>query len=119
MAGTQDPKRSQHVPIEEYEDNLRFFIESLSSPDSPYAAAHTPGLNIVLVTPPPLYPEMMEGVSWASERRQEVTKSYAEVVKRLGKEYAAKGVTIGVVDMFEGVLAAAGGEGEGLREYLR
>lgn len=124
LPGKQEAARSQHVPIEEYEDNLRFFLDSLTSKESPYAAAHTPGLNIVLVTPPPLYVDMMGDAPFAGERLPGTTREYAEVVKRLGEEYAAKrsdgdNWAIGTVNMYEGIIAAAGGDGEELREYLR
>lgn len=114
---------NQHVPLPEYEANLRYFLDQLTSPDSPYAAAHTPGLNIVLITPPPLYIPMMGDIPWAKERVPSTTKEYVDAVKRVGEEYAAKATEganwrVGVVDMWSAVLAA-GGEGEGLRKYLR
>lgn len=126
LADVQAPPRCQHVPVKEYEDNLRFFLESLTAEDSPYAAAHTPGLNIVLVTPPPVYVGMMDPKDpFSKQRLSATTKEYAEVVKRLGEEYAskqsngtAKNWAIGTVDMYEGMLEAAGGDGEELREYL-
>ena len=123
LEGAKQPV-SQHVPLAEYESNLRFFLDSLTSPDSPYAVAHAKGLNIVLVTPPPLFVSMMEDESFASQRVPAVTKKYRDVVLALGAEYKAKETPdgnwrIGAVDMWDGIFTAAGGEGDGLREYLR
>lgn len=116
----------QHVPLPEYIDNLRFFLDALTSPASPYAAAHSEGLNIVLVTPPPLLVSMMAGdPEFAAQRVPGVTKRYAEAVIELGAEYKAKEAEgagrwkIGVVDMWNKTIEAAGGEGEGLSEFLR
>lgn len=115
---------SQHVPLAEYEANLRFFLESLTAPDSPYAVAHAKGLNIVLVTPPPLLVSMMaDDPSFACQRVPAVTKTYRDVVLSLAAEYKTKETPegnwrIGAVDMWGATIAAAGGEGEGLREFL-
>ncbi|TXT07885.1 uncharacterized protein COLE_04809 [Cutaneotrichosporon oleaginosum] len=112
---------AQHVPLDEYEANLRFFLEGLTSPASPYAVAHARGLNIVLVTPPPLCVPLMGGGAFAREREPATTKAYADVVLRLGEEYAGKAGEnwrIGTVDMWGATLKAAGGEGEELAKYL-
>jgi hypothetical protein len=115
---------SQHVPLAEYEANLRFFLDNLTSPTSPYAVAHERGLNIVLVTPPPLCVPMMGDCPFARERVPATTKEYADVVLRLGKEYAALATEdatwrIGTVDMWSATIKAAGGEGMELAKYLR
>lgn len=115
---------SQHVPLAEYEANLRFFLEQLTSPTSPYAVAHAPGLNIVLVTPPPLLLSVMGDTPFSKERVVDTTKEYADVVLRLGEEYAAKATPdgnwrLGTVNMWDATIRAAGGEGQGLAKYLR
>lgn len=115
---------SQHVPIQEYEANLRFFLDQLTSPSSPYAVARTPGLNIVLITPPPLLVSMMGDTPFSRERVPATTKAYADVVLRLGEEYAAKATLggnwrVGTVNMWDATIAAAGGEGDELAKYLR
>lgn len=102
---------------------MRFFLDALTAEDSPYDVAHRPGLNIVLVTPPPIYVGMMGDDPFSKEREPATSKAYAEVVVRLGKEYAGKQSgkhwALGTVNMHEAVVAAAGGEGEELRDYLR
>ncbi|BEI82850.1 hypothetical protein CcaverHIS002_0307180 [Cutaneotrichosporon cavernicola] len=114
---------SQHVPLSEYEANLRFFLDNLTSPTSPYAVAHEQGLNIVLVTPPPLCVSIMGDCPFARERVPAITKEYVDVVLRLGEEYAAKATKdgnwrLGTVDMWDATIKAAGGEGEELAKYL-
>lgn len=115
---------SQHVPLAEYEANIRFFLDSLTSPSSPYAVAHEHGLNIVLVTPPPLCVPIMGDCPFARERVPATSKEYVDVVLRLGEEYAAKVTAdgnwrIGTVDMWAATIKSAGGEGEELAKYLR
>lgn len=118
-------KVAQAVPLDEYKSNLRFFLESLTSTESEYAVAHTPGLNVVLVTPPPIYPAMMgpEDNLFRLERTVEASKAYADAVLELAAEYKTKeseggNWKIGVIDMWGETLKAAGGQGEGLREFL-
>lgn len=110
------------MSLADYEANLRFFLEGLTSPESPYAAAHAKGLNIVLVTPPPLLLSLM--VNYAPEREVALTKTYADVVVKLAAEYKTKETEngnwrIGLIDMWSATINAAGGEGEGLAKYLR
>ncbi|KAL1407206.1 isoamyl acetate-hydrolyzing esterase [Vanrija albida] len=118
-----EQKVRQHVPLAEYTANLRFFLDALTSPTSPYAAAHGKGLNIVLVTPPPIYPPAMGGGPFARERDPAVSAQYAAAVRALGAEYAALesdegNWRVGVVDMWSAVIRAAGGEGDELRAFL-
>lgn len=103
---------------------MRFFLESLTSPSSPYAAAHAKGLNIVLVTPPPIYPAAMGGGPFSRERVPEVSRGYVDAVRALAAEFKSKETPegnwrVGLVDMWDGVIRAAGGEGEELRAFLR
>lgn len=103
----------QAVPLDEYTAHLRFFLESLTSPDSPYAAAHEAGLNIVLITPPPLNLKQMEGLPWPIDRHPDITKTYTDAVLALGKEYKAKETPegnwrVGTINMWDRVLEEAG-----------
>ncbi|WRT65270.1 uncharacterized protein IL334_002213 [Kwoniella shivajii] len=119
------PEFLQHVPLEEYINNLDSILALLTSKESPYSVAHDDGpLNIVLVTPPPVYPEMMGDADFAGQRNMNNTRRYAEAVMALGqkweeKELSSKGKwKLRTVDMFQGILQAAGGEGEPLRPYF-
>lgn len=96
-------------------------LDKLTSSDSPYAVAHTEGLNIVLITPPPFYAEMLDAEG-RTHRKLENTKKYVDVVLQVGEEYKAKQEgkkwRIGVVNMWDGIYNAAGGKGEELRPFF-
>lgn len=67
---------------------------------------------------------MMEGKPEDNERQPPVTKTYVDVVVKLAAEYKTKETEdgnwrVGLVNMWDATIAAAGGEGEGLRKYLR
>lgn len=122
------PGSKQHVPLDEYTSHIRFFLEQLTSPHSELAVAHTKGLNIVLVTPPPLLVSLMGDGPFSLERTNENTKLYADAVLSLAAEYKAKETEggnwrIGIVDMWTKTLevaaAATGNADDGLPEYLR
>jgi hypothetical protein len=105
-------KVSQAVPLDEFVENLRFFLDSLTSVDSPYAVAHEKGLNIVLITPPPLSHHMMRHLDWVNERHPDVTRKYVDAVLALGEEYKAKETEegnwrIGTINMWDRVNEAA------------
>nr|XP_018265998.1 uncharacterized protein I303_02376 [Kwoniella dejecticola CBS 10117]OBR88156.1 hypothetical protein I303_02376 [Kwoniella dejecticola CBS 10117] len=118
------PEFLQHVPLDEYISNLNAILTKLTSAESEYEVAHQKGpLNIVLITPPPIYPEMMGDEDFAGQRVLENTKRYAEAVLEIGKKWqsseTAKGNwKIRTVDMFKGTLDDAGGSGEKLRPYF-
>ncbi|WVW79006.1 hypothetical protein I302_100969 [Kwoniella bestiolae CBS 10118] len=118
------PEFLQHIPLEEYTFNLNKILEKLTSMGSPYTVASQDGpLNIVLITPPPLYPDMMGDEDFAGQRDLENTRRYAEAVLDLGKKWKAKesqggNWRIATVDMFDGILGEAGGKGEKLRPYF-
>ncbi|ORY35766.1 SGNH hydrolase-type esterase domain-containing protein [Naematelia encephala] len=115
----------QHVPIPEYTSNLTAIFRALTSPKSSYSVAHQDvPLNIILITPPPLYPEMMTDEAFKSQRKVNVTEEYREAVLHVGQEWKAKAVAsqkncrIETVDLWDKILEEAGGQGEGLRDYL-
>ena len=125
--GTNDAALSsspthQNVPLPEFTANLRTMMDNLTSPSSPYAVAHTQGFNVVLITPPPMYPPGMDADS-RGNRSVEVTKKYAEAVLSIAKEYQGKerGSStwkVGSIDLFNAVLEDAGGDGPGLTPYF-
>lgn len=110
-----------HVPLDRYKDNLRSMIHLLRSPESEY---YSPDTAIVLMTPPPILADYWrrQHVNWAlregvantaeealkgSDRSAKVTASYAagcvEVAENLGVQ---------VVDVYSGLIRAAGGTTE-------
>lgn len=126
MAGTNDAAlkdagTNQYVPVSDYTANLHTILEKLTSADSPYAVADTEGLNIVLITPPPFYPEMLDAEG-RTHRALDNTKKYVDTVLQVGKEWQAKQEgkkwRIGTVNMWDGIYAAAGGKGEELRPFF-
>lgn len=112
----------QHTPLPLFRQNLEFFLESLTSSSSPYAAAHSP-LSIVLITPAPMCESLLPPVL-AEAREAEVTKQYVDVVNELAKEWRAKGEKEGGkwrvegVDMWKAVLDDAAGDEEKMKGYF-
>jgi hypothetical protein len=120
--GTNDaalPPSEQHVPVETYTANLRYFMDELTSPSSPYAVSSTEGLNIVLITPPALLTTMREP-EW--NRKPSLTKQYVDACLQVAEEWKAKqaGKTwrVGSIDAWNAIINAAGGEGEELRPFF-
>ncbi len=93
-------------PCVRYTANLHTILEKLTSSDSPYAVADTEGLNIVLITPPPFYPDMLDAEG-RTHRALDNTKKYVDAVLKVGKEWQAKHEgkkwRIGVVNMWDGI----------------
>lgn len=114
------PGLPQYIPLEEFEENIRYMVDQLTNANSKYAAAHEAGFNIVLVTPPPILLSMTGN----DERIPERTKQYVDVVAKLADEYKSKQTEhgswrIGLVNMYEAIIAKAGGDGEEMRPFLR
>ncbi|KAJ1926171.1 isoamyl acetate-hydrolyzing esterase, partial [Linderina macrospora] len=93
MLGANDAQlapRKQHVPLDEFEAHIEYFIMSLTSPTSQF---YTPDTRIVLITPPPVGEKMWkerlanDGVD-ELDRHNDNTKKYADVVKALGEKHA-------------------------------
>lgn len=86
----------------------------IKSPQSPY---YSPDTCLILITPPPVNEEQ-----WAQDRVPptpvdrftEVTATYAEGVKEIGKEQG-----VPVVDIFTILWELVGKEQKELRKYLR
>ncbi|ODN87723.1 hypothetical protein L198_06953 [Cryptococcus wingfieldii CBS 7118] len=114
----------QHNTIQDFQSNLTHFLTSLTSPSSPYAAAQNPrALNIVLITPPPVYAPQMDERG-RRERTLERTKEFVDVVKALGAEWGPEGREgkgkewkVGVLDLW-GAMEKEVGLGDGLAPYF-
>lgn len=112
----------QHVPLPEFRSNLEFFLESLTSTSSPYAAAQSP-LSIVLVTPAPMYGPLLPPVL-AEARESDVTKQYVDVVNDLASEWREKGEKedgkwrVEGIDMWKAVLDDAKDDEEKMKGYF-
>ncbi|WVR07609.1 hypothetical protein IAU60_004651 [Kwoniella sp. DSM 27419] len=115
--GTNDsviPGEKQHVPLDEFEANMNFFLDSLTSTSSPYATAHLPeALNIVLITPTIYDPNTWESDLPAEKksRRLDHTRKYKDAVLKLGKEWKSKekhgsGWKIETIDLWEAIVTA-------------
>ncbi|WWD16797.1 hypothetical protein CI109_101229 [Kwoniella shandongensis] len=107
----------QHVPLEEYKSNLHRLISLIQSPDSAYYAPET---KIVLINPPPMIESKWldsriekwesfgkEGPKPDQNRDAKVAKEYAEACKDVARETG-----VPVVDLWQAVVEAAGGEGD-------
>ncbi|CAI6337617.1 unnamed protein product [Periconia digitata] len=93
-------QNNQHVPLDEYQDNLAKIISH------PQVVAHAP--KIVLVAPPPIN----EYMQWNSDqskglkslsRKAAITKTYADAVVRL-----AQSAGVPVINLWEAFMAKAG-----------
>eukprot|EP01039_Chlorochromonas_danica_P005880 gene5880-6475_t len=75
----------QHVPLDEYEGNMRYIVQ--------YIKKNLPQAALVLITPPPIFEEKLQFFNSAKgkplliDRTNERTLKYAEVVVALGNEY--------------------------------
>lgn len=86
--------RPQHVPIDRYKDNLKFFISQLRSEESPY---YSPDTTIIVVTPPPIDEGSRRidqvrkwGEHCTKDRSWEVTQQYGMSIhlRSLGKKFS-------------------------------
>ncbi|KAK9709120.1 isoamyl acetate-hydrolyzing esterase [Basidiobolus ranarum] len=81
------PSSPQHVPLEQYQQNLRELINMIHSPESKY---YSPNTRILLITPPPL-----DETAWEKhcleggrtlDRNAETTYSYVIGCSKVGEE---------------------------------
>ena len=121
---------------------MQFFLESWTSPDSPFAIAHNPStsashtessedlvdppLSIILITPLPLCPRPIPPGQQVIRKRDR-QHEFRESVLRMGKEWAKKSeegdkevegrrrFKVVTIDLWDEFVNAAGGEGEELR----
>ncbi|KAI9499965.1 SGNH hydrolase-type esterase domain-containing protein [Coemansia spiralis] len=78
----------QHIPLDQYTENLRYLAGLLRSPDSEF---YSPDTRILIITPPALGDRMHEDWSrrtgWSQPaRKNAVTKKYAEAAIAVAKE---------------------------------
>ncbi|KAJ2652321.1 isoamyl acetate-hydrolyzing esterase [Coemansia sp. RSA 1250] len=96
---------TQHVPLNEFSINLRKLVSLLRSPESEY---YSPSTRILFVTPPAIGDKMVEEISrrdgHAPDRKNKVTRLYADAVKETGKDLG-----IPVVDIWTAIEDAVHG----------
>ena len=103
------PGSLQHVPLSQFSENLATMVRAIKAPESPW---YSPETKLLLITPPPIHvASMREDVQF--QRTFDVTRGYAEEVKRVGK---AEGVP--VVDAWTRVWEAAGQSTEAVKVFL-
>mmetsp|Transcript_117 Transcript_117/g.221 ORF Transcript_117/g.221 Transcript_117/m.221 type:complete len:260 (-) Transcript_117:84-863(-) len=93
-----DREHCQHVPVDEYEGNLRKIVQAIRDRFQGNAATDKP--PIILMTPPPVYQPKwdkfcMEKFDELSPRTNEVSKLYGDRVKSIAKDLGCS-----VVDSF-------------------
>ncbi|KAI9477619.1 SGNH hydrolase-type esterase domain-containing protein, partial [Coemansia mojavensis] len=107
---------TQHVPLNEFSINLRKLVSLLRNPESEY---YSPSTRILFVTPPAIGDKMVEEISrrdgHAPDRKNKVTRLYADAVKETGKDLG-----IPVVDIWTAIEDAADAvsQYEGYEQYL-
>ncbi|ORX69154.1 SGNH hydrolase [Linderina pennispora] len=93
LLGANDAQLSplkQHVPLDEFQANIEYFVRSLTSPTSQF---YSPDTRIILITPPPvgekLWKERLanDGID-GLDRRNDNTKKYADAVKAVGERFS-------------------------------
>ncbi|KAF2105940.1 SGNH hydrolase-type esterase domain-containing protein [Lophiotrema nucula] len=94
-ASLPNAENKQHVPLEEYKDNLKKIVTH------PLVTAHNP--RVILVAPPPVNEHLFEPVN----RVATGTRQYAEAVVELGKE-----LDVPVVNLWNAFMAKTGWEAE-------
>ncbi|KAJ1744390.1 isoamyl acetate-hydrolyzing esterase [Coemansia sp. RSA 989] len=96
---------TQHVPLNEFSINLRKLVSLLRNPESEY---YSPSTRILFVTPPAIGDKMVEEISrrdgHAPDRKNKVTRLYADAVKETGKDLG-----IPVVDIWTAIEDAVHG----------
>ena len=103
------PEFTQHVPLSRFSENLATMVHAIRAPES---SCYSPETRVLLITPPPIHVPSM-GVDMQSTRTFEVTKAYAEEVKKVGEAE-----NVPVVDAWTGVWKAAGKSKEGVKGFL-
>ncbi|KAK8853298.1 hypothetical protein IAR55_004002 [Kwoniella newhampshirensis] len=119
------PPNVRAVPLSSYRENLDHFVESLTNPSkSPYAISETP-INIILITPPPIFlPQIPQ--ERQSLRRIGHSSRYAQVVREVGEDWKSREESkenttdwkIAVLDLWSAIEAKAGGSDDGLAPFF-
>jgi len=110
------PPSPQHLPLDKYKANHHKIIDLVKSPSSQF---YDPNTKIILLTPPPIN-TYQRGAELGSrnppvalDRKFEVTKQYAQVVKEVAKE---KGTFL--VDIWQAIWDRSGREEKAMSKYL-
>lgn len=122
--GTNDstlPPNTRYVTVEKFVEHMDFFLESFTSPNSPYAIAHGPPLSIILITPPHPY-RTPEGMEPMEQERFDRLKQFRDAVLDIGKRWKAKedGARwkIATIDFWSVLLKAADGDEDKLKPFF-
>lgn len=116
--------RPQHLPLDKYKQNLDHYINSLLSPSSPH---YQPAASVLLITPPPICPSLIDEVKlqYPPERRWvdrtlDNTRTYKnavlDVVERARSDTTLKRdprsgkPRVAVADVWKALFDATGGE---------
>ncbi|KAJ2768366.1 isoamyl acetate-hydrolyzing esterase, partial [Coemansia nantahalensis] len=91
-----------HLPLEQYGDNLRYFVSLLRNPGS---AHYSPDTRILIITPPPIGDKMIERITAQGaqpQARNSVTGTYADMAISVAREHG-----IPHVDLYSAINDAA------------
>ncbi|KAJ2774954.1 isoamyl acetate-hydrolyzing esterase [Coemansia nantahalensis] len=91
-----------HLPLEQYGDNLRYFVSLLRDPGS---AHYSPDTRILIITPPPIGDKMIERITAQGaqpQARNSVTGTYADMAISVAREHG-----IPHVDLYSAINDAA------------
>ncbi|PVF97799.1 SGNH hydrolase [Serendipita vermifera] len=106
----------QHIPLPQYKENLKWMVNAIRSPTSPY---HSPSTRLILITPPPIHePTWIANLAARVPPREmnrswSYTKLYVDAMLEVGKE-----LDVPVVDAFDVIWKAAGEQTEALTMFL-
>ncbi|PPQ99930.1 hypothetical protein CVT24_009565 [Panaeolus cyanescens] len=106
----------QHVPLDKFASNLKEMIQLIKSPESDY---YSPETRIILITPPPVNTYQRRADLEARnpplklDRLFDVTREYAEAVKRVGRETG-----VATVDIWSEIWEAAGEDEASLSQFF-
>lgn len=102
-----DPSNSQHISLEHFEANMEEIIRRSRSSESQW---YDPNIKLVLLTPGPFAPEMMrEVIHKDHDLANRNHKPYVEMVEQIGQRER-----LPVVNVYDEIVSAAGGDSEAL-----
>ncbi|CAG8621607.1 12233_t:CDS:2 [Ambispora leptoticha] len=99
------PPSFQHVPLQEYKQNLEWLVDLVKNPESKY---YSPETRVLLVTPPPLDNDAWEKFCREQERTRfprdvTFTKSYVDACKEV-----ALRIGVPCADVWSGIMNRLG-----------
>lgn len=102
-----DPSNPQHVSLEQFESNMEEIIRRSRSSESQW---YDPNIKLVLMTPGPFAPDMMREIIHKDRNLANRNhKPYVEMVEQI-----AKRERLPVVNVYNEIVRAAGGDSEAL-----